>query len=373
MKGSGEMATLTLDRKSGGKIEQAATRLRDEIVSGRRVGGSALPSHDDLSQRYKISPASARLVVSRLAREGLVLRIPGRGSFVQENVTPAQRTIDFVRPVEEPGKRKRLSTLAIIESFVRVCAERKAHPVWHHVLFREMWETENLADRLRHSQGVVALNPPLEFPRQLHRRGVPVISLMPQGAGVQLTPEAFPQITFDRRATVRGAVEHLADQGYRRIGFVGRRRMAEYTCGFLDGMQQRKLGVNLDWVLDSIDDMAGDVRGPLEAIFAGGERPEALCFATDHVAACVEPMLLDLGLRVPLDVALATGSDSPEAAQAAVPITAFGVEVTEEAKIALDALDRHVTTTPGVPGAVVELIVLPLRLKVRESCGAKLK
>ena len=52
-----------------------------------------------------------------------------------------------------------------------------------------------------------------ELPWLLVRRGVPVVSLLPQTH----FPACFPQISVDRRKIGSEAVAHLVAQGYRRI------------------------------------------------------------------------------------------------------------------------------------------------------------
>ncbi len=66
------------------RIEQA---LRERIASLRP--GDELPSDADLCAEFGVSRMTARNAMQRLAEEGLLVRRPGRGSFVAE--APAHR------------------------------------------------------------------------------------------------------------------------------------------------------------------------------------------------------------------------------------------------------------------------------------------
>jgi diguanylate cyclase (GGDEF)-like protein/PAS domain S-box-containing protein len=66
----------------GPRSQFVYARLRDRILSGDLPVGVKLPSQRELSADYGVSPMTARLAVSNLEDEGLVVRKPRRGTFV---------------------------------------------------------------------------------------------------------------------------------------------------------------------------------------------------------------------------------------------------------------------------------------------------
>jgi GntR family transcriptional regulator len=91
------------------RIEQA---LRDRIAT--LDPGDALPSDADLCEEFGVSRMTARNAMQRLADEGLVLRVPGKGSYVAE--PPAHRRADrlltFSREMERRGRQPSSTVLA---------------------------------------------------------------------------------------------------------------------------------------------------------------------------------------------------------------------------------------------------------------------
>jgi GntR family transcriptional regulator len=102
------------------EIEQA---LRERIESLRP--GDPLPSDAMLCQEFSVSRMTARNAVQRLAQEGLVRRVPGRGTFVAE--PPAHRTADNLLSFsEEMRRRGRRASSELVDLRTREADEEEA-------------------------------------------------------------------------------------------------------------------------------------------------------------------------------------------------------------------------------------------------------
>jgi DNA-binding GntR family transcriptional regulator len=61
---------------------QLAALLRDEIASGRLPKRSRLPSINELAAQHGIATATVVKALRALRDEGLIIGVPGRGTFV---------------------------------------------------------------------------------------------------------------------------------------------------------------------------------------------------------------------------------------------------------------------------------------------------
>ncbi len=102
------------------EIEQA---LRERIEALRP--GDPLPSDAMLCKEFSVSRMTARNAVQRLAQEGLVRRVPGRGTFVAE--PPAHRTADNLLSFsEEMRRRGRRASSELVDLSTRQADDEEA-------------------------------------------------------------------------------------------------------------------------------------------------------------------------------------------------------------------------------------------------------
>ncbi len=73
---------------------QLQQQIRKLILSGNYPAGSRLPSENQLQQHLSVSRNTVRQALNSIETEGLIERIPGRGTFVAELQKPALRMND---------------------------------------------------------------------------------------------------------------------------------------------------------------------------------------------------------------------------------------------------------------------------------------
>ena len=64
--------------------EQAAEYIRARILSGEYAVGSQIPTENELCALLGVSRPTLRQALDTLTREGLIVRIKGKGTFAAE-------------------------------------------------------------------------------------------------------------------------------------------------------------------------------------------------------------------------------------------------------------------------------------------------
>jgi DNA-binding LacI/PurR family transcriptional regulator len=242
----------------------------------------------------------------------------------------------------------------------------------------EAEQLQRILDRGACGLIVYAVDGSLEVPalRDLFDRGFPLV----------LLDRYFPGLTVDTVTmdNIGGgflAVQHLIDQGYRRIGYVGTANMrtssiVERLAGYRWALDASDVTVDADQVCARlllspwpVPDAAFELHNQqvLRDYLERPERPEAVFACTDYVAFQVVQAAESLGLRVPDDLAL-VGFDNVAAAEYfGPPLTSVEQQFDEvgamAASVLLDRIDGRRTR--------LGRFVISTRLIVRRSSSRR--
>jgi GntR family transcriptional regulator len=85
------------------------------------VGEQALPSENDLVQRYQVSRATVRQALGLLEREGLVYKTKGKGTFISKNRVryPLTELMATTQDMERRGWKSQVQVLSLEEMKTR--------------------------------------------------------------------------------------------------------------------------------------------------------------------------------------------------------------------------------------------------------------
>jgi LacI family transcriptional regulator len=183
---------------------------------------------------------------------------------------------------------------------------------------------------------------------------------------------AVPYVTVDRASGAEIAVRHLLALGHRRIAVVvgftdqaGRAFHEAYRRTLVDGGAPFDPDLDLDLTRDRSHYEEGDRAA--HQLLALPQRPTAILTTDDAVAIGVMRAIQRQGLRVPEDVAVVGCDDLPAAAYDAVPLTTLAQPAEEVGARLAELLIEGLKDPRRITDART---ALPMRLVVRQSCGA---
>jgi LacI family transcriptional regulator len=169
-------------------------------------------------------------------------------------------------------------------------------------------------------------------------------------------------IQTDDAGGARAAVDHLVDNGYRRIGYVeGGARASNAVRAEAASTALRSRGIKAPMRTFRATADAWRTPGPIVAEIAA-DLPEALVCYDDKLALAVMDALRKLGIRVPDDVGIVGFDGIPFAGLSNPRLTTVVVPSAEIGRTAASSLIRAIHD-----GVLPDAVVLPLQLVVRES------
>lgn len=173
--------------------------------------------------------------------------------------------------------------------------------------FKEL-RNEALLHKLLHENrvdGLIVLGDIEEDFLGLIQKQIPaIVGVMSDSPGIQ-------NINFDHIAAAKNAVNHLIEQGHRRIGFIGgcgydgEIDSEDRFIGYKLAMQKAGLDINYDWIVNTqwiVERSYGWMLKLLDQSSAG-EMPTAMFAASDRLAVPAMRAVIERNINIPQDIA----------------------------------------------------------------------
>jgi len=222
----------------------------------------------------------------------------------------------------------------------------------------------------RHNvEGVILMGFARTDPELAHllKEGIPTVAI-----DLDLMGARAGYVMSDNVEAAATVVQYLHALGYTRIahisGIPASRPGNDRVLGYRSGLEREQLPFVEQYLVE------GDFYEPtgyagMEKLLALEERPEAVFCASDTMALGAIRAVHAAGLRVPDDVAVVGFDDASFAAVMEPALTTVRQDKPGLGAAACEALVRIIDETAKEP----PVVILPVELIVRESCGAKLK
>ena len=308
--------------------------IRKQIRENRIT--EKLPGERALAAELGFSYMTIRKAVDNLVSEGLLYKIPTKGTYVadQNSSKVKNRTIGYFLDNRIAGGLAS-PYYAMIFNAIEKQATRKGYSL---VYFTDSSEF-NLEQVMQKLDGVIAscfLR--VETLVQEIKSLVPVVAI-----DNSVADKTIPSVIIDNFNAEVETVDYLCSLGHKRIGFitgledsdVGKNRYE----GYKNGLIKHRIAMDPELVFRGNYTFGSGVGG-IEYFLGLQQRPTAVICANDSMALGAISILHQLGMQVPDDFSIVGFDDIQIAEQITPPLTTVSVPIDRIAECAFDMLEK---------------------------------
>lgn len=341
--------TIRAMPRSHREIESA---LRGRILAGVHAPGSRFPLRRELLRELDASPVTLQRAMDNLTAQGFVRPLGKRGTFVADPL-PNQGIIGLVMPRDPESA----------PGFRFWSALKRAAATWTRdgIRFRTYIPEQENAGSPGHRQLAADLDASC-------MAGVFFVSDPHWLAGTPVMQAPIPRVTIGdiagngterhRTSYLCLGSRHVMPELLRRFAAQGRRRVAFLTtpshgpCPWLDAIAAAGMQTRPEWWVDLPPVASESARAVARLLCAGprGQRPDALVISDDNLVPHASAGILDAGLAVPQDLAVAAHANIPFPTHAPFPCLRYGPDVEELLAAGLAEIRR--LAAGGTPRAI---------------------
>jgi len=357
--------------------QQLLNDIRASIASGEWQAGTRLPTEAELANELAVSRVTIRQALGAAVEAGLVVRMPGKGTYVAQlpNTSRSHGFIGYVVP--HLSSSFNVQTLLAVESSVKTEG--------YQLIFcnseGNLDEENRLLERLE-SEGMAGY---VIQPIYTESKDRALFRLVAKGYPLVLIDRDIPGIqadlvTSDHFEGVYAVVRHLIEQGFTEIRYLARHPLdlpsiAERYRAYQAAMVKAGLTAQPAFVVGGPTELGyrNSLTVPesseLEALvqfLQGPERPQAIVAMNDLYALLVLIAAERVGLSIPDELAVVGFDDLDFAATLNPPLTTVAQQPYQ---LGMEAARLLLTWIKG-GRAPVRQIRLPTHLVIRDSSAS---
>lgn len=329
------------------KFDQVTNYVKSQVAKGVWKGGDRIPDADALSAELGVSYMTVKNAMAQLARDGLLERIQKKGTFVAASDSSVSNVVILAQAASLTVSRS---------TYFRMFLEKAIHCV-------EVNGYQPLL-RIGYGEAPEKFLPSIQFPKSLSSHqtaGVITIAGMepaldqlgiPYVSHMAVPVEGRPNcVIMDYLEMFRLASQILRDRGYNDFVIMdlspspsdqyteSRRKLAREKLQAVGGQADRLIEVPY----------SVDVRFAYSAFknyWLEGHRPRAIFFADEVVFDVASRAILELGIKVPEELAILTDGVAGVHYHFPIPVSTLEFDASEMASGAWSILQQLMRNQP---------------------------
>lgn len=319
-----------------------------------------LPGERILAKEYGFSYMTIRKAVENLVAEGLLYKIPMKGTFIAEGKN-SKKKANIIGYFLDSSIVAGLTSpyYSLIFNALQRQATKHGYSL---IYFSDIGDSSSYK-HINNIDGVIISC----FPRIEHivdeiNKHIPVVVIDNSSSD-----KTIPSLIIDNFNAVRASVNYLCSMGHKRIGFitgledsdVGKNRCA----GYKSGLSNNGIKLNEKLVFKGDYSFESGANGA-DYFLSLKNPPTAIMCANDAMAIALIRQAVQRGVNVPDDLSVIGFDDIPVASQINPALTTLAAPIDQISEMACNMLNSLINGEKPES----KHIALPAELVIRDSC-----
>jgi len=345
--------------KSTPKYILVENKIRQAIKHREIV--DKLPGERTLAKEFGYSYMTIRKAIENLVAEGVLYRLPMKGTFVADRKT-AKRKTKIIGYFLDGSIVAGLTSpyYSLIFNALEKQATKHGYSL---IYFSDIGDSSSYKHMNNIDGAIISCFPRIEHIVDEINQHIPVVAIDNSSSD-----KTIPSIIIDNFNAVRAAVNYLCSIGHKRIGFmtgledsdVGKNRYA----GYRSGLSNHGIKMNEKLVFRGDYSFESGAKGA-DYFLSLKTPPTAIMCANDAMAIAAIRQAVQRGLSVPDDISVIGFDDIAVATQISPPLTTLAAPIDIITELACNILISLINGEKSE----TRHIALPAELVVRESCA----
>jgi DNA-binding LacI/PurR family transcriptional regulator len=334
-------------------------RIREGIRDGSIV--DQLPGERVLARELGISYMTIRKAIDNLVGEGVLVRIPSQGTYVNRAKKGKERTRNIGFYLDKSIESGITSPYySMVFSEIESAATKCGYSLMYFSDFVDLISPGTI----KKIDGVIiSCFPRLEDKIHEIKDNVPVLVI-----GNGSYDKSIPSVVTDNFNAFVEPIEHLCSLGHTRIGYISGLHDSDIGLhrlkGFEIAKQRNGLAQDKELVYEGDYSYESGAKGAMQ-LFELSEPPTAIMCGNDTMAIGAIKAIRESGLQIPQDVSVIGFDDIAVASEIHPPLTTVAAPVKEIAVNSVRMLTSMIERRP----LKEKHLALSTNLVVRQSCS----
>lgn len=356
-----------IKREYGISLHYQVRKEIENLLKESDFSSTPLPQEEKLAEIFKVSRGTVRRALSDLVNQGVLYRIPGKGTFVNKKVLSTERITVFSPWLlhKEPEIAHNTYEDILLRALRRNAIEKGFTLVLKDFIKEEI----EFSNSTKESAGMIILNP-----RRNNEDIIDRISSFSYPAiviGANLKRKDIDYVASDNEGGVKEAIEYLLSLGNKNLFFLGgspesydtdeRFNVFKKICE----KKSIKYGIK---ILESDVNWREETIKLIKELNSKGVLPEGFICGGITLSLYVYEGIRSIGKEAGKDISVIGFDDFPVCTLLPPPLTAIYQPIEMMAKTGIELLEEKIRNNKREK----KQIILPTKLIIRNSCkGSK--